>query len=659
MKLNKQCIRLLTIIYLSSVMNTLRKESETSFLEAKESQDPTMADVPLPAPVVPADPNITPVPTTTLPTDPNVVPTIPVATSTPGVTPVIPVVVPTNSTAPIPMSKSLYAALNNTIVRQDLPTFKTMTKGYNNNKLLSHQLDELYMDLLRFDHTELTEGDIRSGIKVFIDNFEACDKNNNTYLNLAEFTACMTTDPFLNKVTPPPPQFASYANYTIPSEFYEELFNRLDTFHMGFINLHDYMMLRLFVFSLKKCSVISPFIEEIAFECAIDIVSGTRTLPRTTARHVYNLGVELSNSFGSRNMDFITFTTVAESARLFSKINKKQDLDATKSEFMLALDKNILPMRYNEAIVQQMFRLVDDDSMDIVTFIFYDNMLKLFDIPNPERKYHLNITEFTNLMSDHLFPRRVLQEIKNIPQNNITAESYQMRQYQNLPKYYDEDMHLMKFLQKNYKVMSQEKVQVANITLNLPYTAYRLFKVLDNENDGFINFYDFSKFLQIAYIFGQGDTNNQYRIIGSNLYDIFNLHSGYPVINLDSKNKARRFRLISDTYIDLLDALLIERIEDIVQKFARRNDPSTLYEVELKTIFNNVGLQFVPDAVFNKCLRGMDDKNIPLYDWECAFLEAEKATLNYYENSRAYLLAGSNNITLTNTAFINTDKALG
>jgi hypothetical protein len=167
---------------------------------------------------------------------------------------------------------------------------------------------------------------------------------------------------------------------------------------MGYINLADYMLMRLLIFSWKKCSVVSIFIEEVAFECAIDIVS------RTTARHIYNLGVELSNAFGSRHMDFVTFMSVAESARLFSKISTREDADAGRNEFTLALDKNLLPLRYNKDINKQLFRLVDD-GIDIITFIFYDNMLKLFDIPNPQKKYSLTQDEFIRLLSDPLFPQ--------------------------------------------------------------------------------------------------------------------------------------------------------------------------------------------------------------------------------------------------------------
>jgi hypothetical protein len=212
----------------------------------------------------------------------------------------------------------------------------------------------------------------------------------------------------------------------------------------------------------------------------------------------------------------------------------------------------------------------------------------------------MNLSDYSLI----LFSLKILNEIKNIPQNVITDDSYQMQQYMNITNFSNEDMHLMKFLQKNgekekNEVKNQETAKVINSVFSLPNTAQRLFKVLDNDNDGKLNFYDFGNFLQISYVYGQGDTNNQYRIIGTYLYNLFNQHFDYPLIYFESKNKAKRFKMISDTYVDLLDAILIERIEDAVKVFVRRQDPSLFQEVELKDIFGNVGLQFVPDALLN------------------------------------------------------------
>jgi hypothetical protein len=46
------------------------------------------------------------------------------------------------------------------------------------------------------------------------------------------------------------------------------------------------------------------------------------------------------------------------------------------------------------------------------------------------------------------------------------------------------------------------------------------------------------------------------------------------------------------------------------------------------------------------------------YDWECAFVEAMKATLSFYESAREYLVAENKKLNLTNTLFFRTDKAL-
>jgi hypothetical protein len=459
-------------------------------------------------------------------------------------------------------------------------------------------------------------------------------------------------------------------NYSFSNStgFIPILYNLMDSYSLNYTNFHDYMMLRLMLFSWRKCSVNGPFLEEINFECAIEIASGTKTMTRNTARRLYTIALELSNTFSVRNLDFISYFIIAQSARIYGKVNAKEDSDATKNEFNLALDSNILPSRYNQDVVDQLFKLAQEnernnEGVDLISFVFYDFVLRLFEVPNAQRKWYLAPTEFTSIFNNYLFPANPLFEVENIPQNNLTANSYQMYTYLNVTAYHQEADHFLKFAQTGERILSAENSQQIpisqNQTFNLLNTTSWLFKILDQDSDGYLTYYDFGNFMQIAYLFNKFDPYSKGRIVAGNLYEKFTTYSDLPYVSYTLRERGKRFNLFSqDLYFDLMRAVLVLRIDDLIQANARRVDPTTLYEVELKSIFSMVNMAAVPDALLNKCLRGVDDNNVPKYDWECALIQAVTATLNYLESSNSYIVTKLQNLTLANTAFVNVDPQI-
>jgi hypothetical protein len=591
-------------------------------------------------------------------------------------------------TSPIPMpifnatnatlSGSLYQDLNKTYVVQNVATFKIQNRRWNDNKLHDKQLEDIYQDLIYKQSGSMTPEGSRAAIQLFVSQFESCDSNKDNVLSLNEFQGCMVNDTYLNQIVPPQQAFATNTNYSFTNQtgFYPILYNVLDTYRLNYTNFHDYMLLRLFVFSWRKCSVLGPFIEEIGFECAIEIAAGWKTLSKSASRHLYNLALELSNTVTVRNIDFISYVIVAQSARIFGKINGKEDHDATKAEFNMALDGNVLPSRYNQEVINNMFELIEDagvpnQGMDIISFVFYDFHLRLFEVSNAQRRWHLVNSEFMNIFNNYLYPWTTLEEVNSIPQNNLTALSYQMYTYLNISNYYQEGDYFLKFpqLSETKKAAVQTGGQLGrglqtvgeykNMTFNLNQTSQWLFNILDNDSDGFLSFYDYGNFIQIAYLFNKFDTYRKGRIVAGNLHEKYTTYADLPAVSALLRARARRFDLFAqDLYIDLMRAVLILRIDDIIKANIRRVDPTALYEVELKNIFAIVNLRFVPDAFLNKCLRGVDENNVPKYDWECAFINAVTTTSQYLEHSQSYLTVKSQNLTLVNTKFVNVDPQI-
>jgi len=578
------------------------------------------------------------------------------------------------------LSRASWRDINNTYVAQKINVFMFNNRKWD-FKLLDKQLQDIAFDMNYQQEYGHTPEGLRAFIKYFINYFEACDQDQDMQLSKAEFQGCLTNDSFLSIIDVPTRNYSALTvspyNYTNITEYGNNLFELLDPLNTNYLNFHSYMHLRLFIFSWRRCSVAAPFLEESNFECAIEISAGWKSMSRNQARKLFFLGLELSGSESLRNLDFVTYVSIAQAVRLYGKINGKEDNDITVAEMNLALDNNILPIRYNQDIIGYFFKLIEErdkanQGMDLLTFVFYDFWLKLFNKYENTRKYYLTYSEYVNIFSNPLYPKIMIDEIKKIPQNNLTTSSYQMYTYLNISNYQDESDHFLKsFLEtststnlKSEKSLNKWSINEAvnnqsAFAFNVNTTMLYMFKLIDQNSDGFINFYDFGGLMQVNYLFAKFDIYQKGRIVAGDLFENFTSYSNFPLVNYLIRERAKKFNLFpQDLYTDLYSAVLTLKIEDLINAHTRRLDKSTLFEVELKNIFAMINRQFVPDAFLNRCLRGVSADNIPLYDWECSYIQSETRTLTFYENSFDRLTAAANNITLFNTVFYNIESNL-
>jgi len=450
------------------------------------------------------------------------------------------------------------------------------------------------------------------------------------------------------------------------------------------------MKLRLFVYSWRHCSTLGPYIEESAFECAIEISSGYRTLSRNTARRLFQLGLEYSNSESLRNLDFISFLYIGNSLRLYGKINGKEDGDITRNEFNNALDNNILPVRYSQLIIDQMFNLVAQQAphiqgIDAMTFVFLDFTLRLFSVKNATRPYYVNKDEFYKILTNPLFPNKTLDQIFRIPGFNMTDESFQMFVAMNISQFYQEDDFLLKLIEiKSNNVKKNEKANGhksyleklekvfagqakgnatagngSNLTFSLNTTSRMIFHLLDVNNDHWLRFYDFAHMMQIIYIFNKNDHFQKGRLTVGKAYDVYKSYSDFPKISYINRKRAMRLEAINQDYhLNVFQMLVLFKIDDVVAYYHRISDHSTLYEVDIKRILNRCGLRMMPDSHLNKCLRGSDVNNLPKYDWECSIVSGMTLMSQFYEAAYNYLATKKHKLRLLNTVFSNVDPRL-
>lgn len=581
------------------------------------------------------------------------------------------------------LSRSTWRDINNTMVRQTENVWLPNHRKWD-FKLLDHQLQDIAMDMNYRDEYGHNQQGLRGFIRYFINYFEACDLDGDNQLSRKEFRRCMKNDTFLMIIDIPSKNYSALSgnplNYTNETNYADTLFDLIDPQESGYVNFHGYMSLRLYIFSWRRCSVAAPFIEESNFECAIEIAAGWKTMGRNTVRKLFFLALEMSGNVNIRNLDFVTYVSFAQAVRLYGKINGKEDNDVTRNELNLALDNNILPLRYNQAIIDYFFKLTADrdlpnSGIDLLTFCFYDFFLKMYQNVAVKGTHKLQKPQFIKIFSTQLMPFFMNAEFLKIPQNNLTAYSYQMYTYLNVSNYQDEGDHFLKsFLQTS----SEEKLEKAEKSLtnnkwstlelynnntqykfNANNTFGFLFNVIDSDMDGWINFYDFGNMIQISYLFYHFDNYFKGRLPAGELYDKFRLYSDFPMVSSTVIQRAKVFNEFpQDLYCDLYSVILSLKIKDLFDAKVRRLDKNLVTEIELKQVLAMVNRRHVMDAVLNRCLRGTTKDNIPQYDWECSFVQSEISTMTYYENAFDRMTTAKDKLVLTNTVFYNIDPSL-
>jgi hypothetical protein len=328
---------------------------------------------------------------------------------------------------------------------------------------------------------------------------------------------------------------------------------------------------------------------------------------------------------------------------------QKNNFDATLQEFNIALDTNILPIRYNQDIINQFFRLTRKESsakngLDLFSFVFYDHYLKLFYQGANLTRWTISDKEFSKICSHWLFPKFIYNYMTQVPTANFTSENYNLRAHIN-DNQIDEEENFGKFLEMSSK-------RYNNTSFKLETVDSRIFKLLDSNNNNFLTFYDFANFIQTFTLYEKTDSRDADRAIVSDINVAFTEYSDLPVYSSEFRARSHRFNLIDqDIYIDPFFTLAVTRMDDYVHHFLRRADPTTVKEIELNLILDKINLKNFPSAYLDKCNRGKDSNGIPTYDWECSIATAITRALKYMEHTRDMDDIKTHGFNLTFTAY--------
>jgi hypothetical protein len=367
----------------------------------------------------------------------------------------------TNTTSNTTLSsfyKETYKQLNESFTKKDMYTFKTENNKWD-YKLIGKQLDDIFEIFLYQNNKEITQRAMFGIMKLFIAQFEQCDTNDDNVIDFVEFKACVKDQKYFSLMNIDTGRIPAYqrtlidentqnTNITDTDSLSLLVFDILDEFDNEYLNFYDYMLLRVVAFSWRKCTNVGFFINEANFECTIPILC-RQSLSRTTARSIFNLGMEFSNFQSTRHLDFVTFLIVGLDMRLYAKVNTKTDKDMTVAEMALALESNILPRRYDNHIIKTFFQLISNpdrpkDGLDLYSFIFMDYFLKLFRFEQPYGDNCITYELFVKLLNNYQFPKKIILEFFLVPQFNLDGTKYDLFITPNMTKAYQEQDFLLR-----------------------------------------------------------------------------------------------------------------------------------------------------------------------------------------------------------------------
>jgi hypothetical protein len=515
--------------------------------------------------------------------------------------------------------------------------FVSKRLNVNNN----YQIEEIYDYFKRKGENDLSKMSLISAIEYFIKPFDKCDKNKDNLLSNEEFKNCINKDKhlsFLQLLNTGKQYFPTFPKYDILKIF----LRGIDTASNGnknsseHFNFYHYMELRLISFSLRKCGDLHFFVSRNIFNCSLNyIVQRGRSIPQTTAKRVFELGRELSNIRSHRNLDIVTFLILVRDIKLFTKVNRKNNNKVDTGELISAVRNGILPMFYNNKIIEMITLLTNNSKhgIDLYTFVFTNYFLRVF----YQNTNCMSLEDFMNILNDPLTPRKIVKFIAESENTSFDGKIDKMYMTANLSQAFSE----ADFFMKNFR-FSQNKDESSVIEA--------FFNLMSLSNKKCVAFDEFMYLIQVCNIFRKKAKNTTPAL----LYETFRTYSDYPAISSKIFNNIDNFKLIPSHFnLNLFTTYSLLKKSDTLKQVQPKNFHDTMDEITLKSILSKMNIKNINDGILDKCLTGERKRNLPLYSFDCALKKSLTTALDYHRTRNIYSLAKRNNLNLKTISFHN------
>jgi hypothetical protein len=481
-----------------------------------------------------------------------------------------------------------------------------------------------FVDQNKDDMVDLREWDAFTAL--FIQPFEACDKNGDNIVDEEEFSACWEADPKANVID---------FRRKYSENKHKLILNTVSTRGAAEINFADYLFIKKAMFGWSQCHSGAKFMAKNHFKCALGTAIPQKFHSKLDYEKIYTVGLGLAGDRNVIELDFIGYLSVVYYTYTFGVFNAPADSPLMeKTQWLKAIKEDRLPNNWEESEVEAIFGLINNSAtmkvnkvsaIDFGSWSFFFSLHRAFNAYSVEKPLQLSSSEFLKLMNDPFTSAEVKLAI------DVSHTQFAQANYQ------EASLILQKYRLNEKDFFFSRFKQDASASGNSLYNDTNIANSYYNDTENTVN--------RITFFTTFSDTNKHYWT-KFNLYRAFQLANLYisltdyteetdsrvvsasvfverlpaaydtvkPVINMKQRSNYVLYKAIPrEIGVDILTFLALENYYTKF-KVQTMSSNTNVDENVVKIILKDFGMGDMPDTVIDIAGKGYDSLHRRVYN---------------------------------------------
>lgn len=279
-------------------------------------------------------------------------------------------------------------------------------------ELTRGELEQIFtfVDTNKDDFVEAKEWDGFVGL--FVQPFEACDKDHSNLLNEAEWTDCFEADPKSKLI-----EFRRrYQDHR-----HRLMMDIVSTRGRASINFSDYLFIRKALFGWMNCQSSAKFISKSHFKCAIGSALPQKYHLKQDYEAIYNSGLKLAADRNLVQLDFLSYLRAAYFTYVFGILNVSGDSsNLSRENWIKSIKEDRIPSNFEESEVNTIYELINNSplmktnavaTIDYSSWAFFYSLHRLFNQYSVSKPLQLSLEEVKKMLNDTFIPKEIVLAI--------------------------------------------------------------------------------------------------------------------------------------------------------------------------------------------------------------------------------------------------------
>lgn len=479
---------------------------------------------------------------------------------------------------------------------------------------------------------------------LYIYPFEACDSNHDYLLEESEFANCWDRDPRT--------RFVVFRRRDNKVKYYELMWT-VSSRARAVINFHDYMFIRRALFAWKQCQSSSKYISKSAFRCAVRTALLQKTALESDKEVIYDTGLKYlsGNELNLIEMDFVIYLRTLFCTYAFTALGSPTHSPYIEyNNFLRSVKEDRVPHNFQEEEVKLFYSLINTNpvkavqQMNFPSFAFFWNLHFLFNKYSVEAPLQLTNQEYSHLIDDQWFPRRIRYAIDN-SLTNFSEAQYQEASLVLQRKRLNENSLYFSFKQdasaNNAALWNETTVNNTYYNVTRNDTSRDVFFTIWSEVQDRWSKESYYRSFQLAHLFTSLVPDSRHIVPAVTFMD--HLLNQYTLVNPPvSYNQRANYPMYKNLPREVnIDVLIFSAIENYRHRFQQYTRTGVMVggETLARLITQQFGMREIPASVFDVAFKGFDQMRRRLFNLDelmknCLVVQAVAA--EHERNERAY-----------------------